>query len=180
MIYVYLFWVFFKIGLFGFGGGMAMISLIRMEVVDHYAWLTASQFADLLAISQVTPGPISVNTATFIGYTQAGIVGSLVATAALVLPNLILMVIVLKYYLAHRDSKYMRSVMSILLPVVAGLILAAALMMCKDGIFTNVTTVGIFVVVLVLNLFTKVNPILLIVMSAVVGYLINNSLPVAI
>ncbi len=180
MIYFLLFWVFFKIGVFGFGGGMAMISLIRMEVVDHYAWLTASQFADLLAISQVTPGPISINTATFIGYTQAGIVGSLVATAALVLPNLILLALVLKYFLAHRASRVARSVMSFLLPVVSGLILSAALMMCSSDIFSNVFTMLVFVVVLSVNLLTRVNPIFLILLSALAGYLMSISFPVAI
>lgn len=180
MIYFLLFWVFFKIGVFGFGGGMAMISLIRMEVVDHYAWLSASQFADLLAVSQVTPGPISVNTATFIGYTQAGIAGSLVATAALILPNFILLALVLRFYLARRDSRVSRSVLSFLLPVVSGLIISAALMMCSSDIFSSVFTMLVFAAVLSVNLLTRVNPILLILFSALAGYLMSISFPVAI
>ena len=73
MIYLQLFWVFFKIGLFGFGGGYTMVSMIRMEVVDNYTWMSAAQYADLLALSQMTPGPISINAATYVGFTQAGI-----------------------------------------------------------------------------------------------------------
>ncbi len=171
MIYFFLFWVFFKIGLFGFGGGMAMISLIKMEVVDHYAWLSGAAFSDLLAISQMTPGPISINTATFVGFTQGGVLGSLVATLGLVLPNVLVMVLVLRYYMAHRDSKYMKNMMRLLLPVVTGLILSAAIMLCTPDNFTNVVSFLIFGVCLLSNLFFKTNPILLIVASGLVGWL---------
>ena len=96
MIYLQLFWVFLKIGLFGFGGGYAMLSMFQFEVVDHYQWMTSQEFADMVAISQMTPGPISINVATYAGYTVAGFAGSLIATFSIVLPSLILLFFVLK------------------------------------------------------------------------------------
>ena len=105
MIFLLLFYTFFKIGLFGFGGGYAMLSLIQGEVVTRYGWLTTSQFTDIVAISQMTPGPIGINSATYVGYTAlvnagyspaVGILGSLMATVAVVLPSFILMLTVTK------------------------------------------------------------------------------------
>ena len=87
MIYLQLLWVFVKIGVLGFGGGYAMLSLIQHEVVDHYAWMSTTDFADMVAISQMTPGPISINLATYVGYTTAGFGGSLLASFALCLPS---------------------------------------------------------------------------------------------
>ena len=89
MIYLQLFWAYLKIGIFGFGGGYAMLSMIQFEIVDHYGWMTVEEFADMVALSQMTPGPVSINIATYIGYTVGGIFGSLVATAAIVLPSLL-------------------------------------------------------------------------------------------
>ena len=83
MVLLKLFYVFFKIGMLGFGGGYAMLSLIQFEVVDHYAWATLGEFSDMLAISQMTPGPVSINTATYVGYAVAGLPGAVVATIAL-------------------------------------------------------------------------------------------------
>ena len=103
MIFLYLFLTFFEIGLFGFGGGYGMLSLIQNETVEHWHWLTSSQFTDIVAISQMTPGPIGINSATYCGYTAVvnagysapiGILGSFVATFALVLPSLILMILI--------------------------------------------------------------------------------------
>ena len=84
-MYLKLFWSFFKIGLFGFGGGYGMISMIQFDVVDKNGWMTNSEFADILALSQMTPGPISINCATYIGYNQGGIIGAIFTTFALCL-----------------------------------------------------------------------------------------------
>lgn len=106
MIFLQLFYTFFKIGLFGFGGGYAMLSMIQGEVVTRYGWLTAQEFTDIVAISQMTPGPIGINSATYVGYTTLveagysagiGILGSCIATFAVVLPSFILMLTISKF-----------------------------------------------------------------------------------
>ena len=103
-----LFYTFFKIGLFGFGGGYAMISMIQGEVVTRYEWLSSSDFTDIIAISQMTPGPIGINSATYVGYTAmvnagyshaAGILGSTVATFSVVLPSFILMIFISRFFI---------------------------------------------------------------------------------
>ena len=98
MIYLQLFWTYLKIGIFGFGGGYAMLSMIQFEVVDNHSWMTIEEFADIVALSQMTPGPVSINIATFIGYTGGGLWGSMVATAAIVMPSLRLLVFVLRFF----------------------------------------------------------------------------------
>jgi chromate transporter len=108
LLYLKLFYSFIKIGLFGFGGGYAMISLIQGEIVNRYGWLTSGEFTDIVAISQMTPGPIGINSATYVGYTtvlNAGygpfwaVLGSMTATLAVVLPSLILMIVISKYFI---------------------------------------------------------------------------------
>lgn len=173
MIYLQLFWVFFRIGLFGFGGGYAMISMIRMEVVDNYQWMTAAEFADLLAISQMTPGPISINAATFVGYTEAGVLGSIMATISLCLPSILLMVLVLKLFFKHKDSDYVKKPMSYMMPVVAGLIIGAGILMCDRETFTSWLSFVIFAGTIVAHYFYKTNPILLILISGILGWLYN-------
>ncbi len=170
MLYLELFWVFFRIGLFGFGGGYGMVSMIRMDVVDNYQWMDAAEFADLLAVSQMTPGPISINTATFVGFTQGGVLGSVVATLALCLPSVMLMVLVLSFYFKHKESEYVKKPMSFLQPVVAGLIIAAAILMCNRETFSSWLSFVIFGGTVVAQYFYKVNPILLIVIAGVMGW----------
>ena len=171
MLFLQLFWVFFKIGLFGFGGGYTMVSMIRMEVVDEYQWLTAGEYADLLAMSQMTPGPISINTATFVGFTQGGILGSIVATFALCLPSILLMAFVISLFFKHKESPYVKKPMELMTPVVAGLIISAALMMCDTESFSSVWSYGIFIATIAANYFFKINPILLIIVSGFLGWI---------
>lgn len=171
MIYLQLFWVFFKIGLFGFGGGYTMVSMIRMEVVDDYQWMTASEYADLLALSQMTPGPISINTATFVGFTQGSVLGSIVATFALILPSLLLMALVIALFFKHKESPFVKKPMEFMTPMVAGLIISAALMMCDKESFTSWLSFVIFGGTVAAQYFWKTNPILLIVISGVLGWL---------
>ena len=109
MIFLYLFYTFFKIGLFGFGGGYAMLSMIQGEVVTRYGWVSSQEFTDIVAISQMTPGPIGINAATYVGFTSTGSVwGSIIATFAVVLPSFILMLTISKFFLNTRNHPVRR------------------------------------------------------------------------
>ena len=135
MIYLQLFLSFLKIGLFGFGGGLAIFSLIQHEV-EKYGWMTQEEFVDILAISQVTPGPIGINCATYVGYTATGNVwGSLLATIAIVIPSLVIMLSICKVYFVI-SSRFQRNIyftrtMHMLRLSVLGMIGAAALLLIK-------------------------------------------------
>lgn len=138
MIFLYLFYTFCKIGLFGFGGGYAMLSMIQGEVVTRYNWISASEFTDIIAISQMTPGPIGINSATYVGYTavlNAGyneswaIFGSCIATFAVVFPSFILMVIISRFFLKYQKHPVVEAVFKGLRPAVVGLLAAAALVL---------------------------------------------------
>ena len=170
-----LFYTFFKIGLFGFGGGYAMISMIQGEVVTRYEWLSSSDFTDIIAISQMTPGPIGINSATYVGYTAmvnagyshaAGILGSTVATFSVVLPSFILMIFIA-----------VEAVFNGLRPGVVGLLAAAALVLMNGENFGTDTYQVVISILLFIGCFIasnryKVNPILLIVCSGILGYFI--------
>ncbi len=177
MVYLQLLYVFFKIGLLGFGGGYAMLSLIQFEVVDHFNWMTITEFSDMLAISQMTPGPVSINTATYVGYSVAGVPGAIVATVSLCLPSVFLMYLVIRFLFKNKDNRYVQYIMSGLRPVLGGLILAAALMLMNKENFSDFglgehnLSVIIFVVSFVALHFFKVNPMWLIAGSALLGVL---------
>ena len=173
MIYLQLFLSYLKIGFFGFGGGYAMLSLIQNEIVEQRGWLTATQFADIVAVSQITPGPIAINSATYIGYTVAGFWGSVVATLAVSLPAMTLMILITRFYLRLRSNRYVAGAMSAMRPVVIGMIGAAALLLIfphqsDDPNFIDAWSWVLFAATLVASA-RKVNPILLIILSAVAG-----------
>lgn len=173
MTLLHLFLSYLKIGFFGFGGGYAMLSLIHSEVVVHNEWLTNGEFSDIVAISQMTPGPIAINSATYIGYEVAGIWGSIVATIAVCLPALTIMMLLTRFLLKLHDNPYVKGVVSGMKPVVIGMIMAAALLLIfphsDDGrSFIDGWSWVIFILTLILSA-RKVNPILLIVLSAVMG-----------
>ncbi len=199
MIYLQLFWVYIQIGLFGFGGGYAMLSLIQNEVVYKYGWLTNQQFTDIVAVSQVTPGPIGINSATYIGYVVTGgnILGSLLATTAVMLPSFILCLIISRSFQAFRSNRYVDAAFLGIRPASVGLIAAAALMlMIQPGLWTLLTlpagmpiTVDNIIVtenfidyrsfiifaVTGLVLYKKwVHPILLIVLAGIAGVLLYS------
>ena len=192
MLYLALFISFFKIGLFGFGGGLAILSLIQMEVESH-AWMTQSEFVDIVAVSQVTPGPIGINCATYVGYTVGGIWGSMLATFAIVLPSLIIMMAICKaYFWLNRKFKgnpYFEQTLRMLRFAVIGLIASAALLLIQPTNFIDSTSWIIFAVVafftvlpnfvskdrspFVIRLSSIIShPILLIVLSGIAGYLV--------
>lgn len=172
MIYFQLLYTFFKIGLFSFGGGYAMLSLIQDEVVGAHQWMSHGEFADIVAISQMTPGPISINCATYIGYTTTGSpFGSALATLGLIAPSIILMLIASIFIYKLRGNRYLKNVLRAMRPIVIGLILSAAFLLYNEENFIDIYSYIIFAVSLVLA-FMKINPLFIIVLSGVAGCLI--------
>ena len=196
MLYLQLFISFFKIGLFGFGGGMAIFSLIQLEVVGH-GWLTPEEVVDIMAVSQVTPGPIGINCATYVGYTIGGFWGSVLATSALVLPSLIIMLSICKAYFwlskRFQGNPYFEQTLRMLRFTVIGLIAAAALMLIKPTNFIDTTSWIIFAIVAFFTILPEFikkeikifnfqfsifnslsHPILLILLAGLAGYCIYS------
>ena len=176
MIYLQLFLSYLKIGFFGFGGGYAMLSLIQNEIVVQNQWLTNAEFTDIVAISQMTPGPIAINSATYIGYSIAGFWGSVVATIAVCLPALTLMILITKFFLILQSNRYVKAAMSGMRIIIISMIGSAALLLMfptsNDGrSFIDHWSWIIFGVTIFAS-YKKVNPILLIVLSAIVGIVI--------
>ena len=188
--FLQLFGTFFLIGLFNFGGGGAMISLIQSKVVTEFGWISQGQFTDIVAISQTTPGPIGINCATYVGYEVgngfggllAGIAGSATATFALVLPSFIIFWGIIAIYKKYQGTPLFGNVMGGLRPVVAGLIGAAALILMFDlgfdGVeilrenFPDLTSWAILAASVAASLFFKVNPIILILAGGLLGFII--------
>lgn len=194
MLYLQLFISFLKIGLFGFGGGLAILSLIQHEVESH-GWMTQEQFVDIVAVSQVTPGPIGINCATYVGYTATSSVwGSLFATTAIIIPSLVIMLLICKayFYISARfqHNIYFIRTMHTLRLSVLGLIGAAALALMTPVSFIDWRSWLIFAVactLTILPIFIKKStnslksalnilshPILLIILAGVAGYLIYS------
>ena len=170
MIYLKLFFTFFKIGLFNFGGGYAMISFIQNEVVFKQAWLSTAQFTDIVAVSQVTPGPVGINMATYTGYTATGdFWGALVATCAVCLPSCLLMLLISKYFLKYQHSRSVEGVFSGLRPAVIGLIAAAALVLCNSENFIDFTSVLLFAIAFLAVWKLKAGPVAVLVVSGIIG-----------
>ena len=173
MIYLTLFWIYLKIGLLGFGGGYAMISLIQYEVVEHYAWVSSEEFADIIAISQMTPGPIGINSATYIGYTATGNVwGALIATFAVMLPSFVLLTLVGRLLIKHKENAYLKGIFVGLRPVMVGLVAAAALLLMTKETFIDYKAILIATAAFVLVYFVRMHPIWVIVLSGVAGFLL--------
>lgn len=188
MIYLKLIWSYLKIGFFGFGGGYAMLALIENEIVTP-GWISEQTFTDIVAISQMTPGPIGINSATYIGYVAPmmsspalnspfwGILGSIICTLVVVLPSFVLVRYAGHYIMRHRNSVVLKGIFSGLRPVVVGLIASAALLLMNKANFGTATADVVKSVILCasalcLSLFTKIHPILLIVAAGVIGLLI--------
>ena len=189
MIFLHLFITFLQIGLFGFGGGYGMLSLIQGEVVHHWHWMSTAEFTDIVAISQMTPGPIGINSATYCGYTaihNAGmsegmaILGSATATFALVLPSFILMILISRLFMKYMHTQAVQAVFSGLRPAVVGLLAAATLLLCTAENFSTPgenpwqfwISVFLFVATFVGTKVFKVNPIKMILMAGFAGLLL--------
>ena len=180
MIYLQLFWAFFLIGLFGFGGGYAILSLIEHEVMAH-GWMSLGEFTDIGAISQMTPGPIGINSATYTGFTAcqtAGmseafcVLGSVVATSAIILPSLVIMLIICRIYLRMKDNRWVEGSLKTLRVAVIGLSAAAALMLMTPENFIDGWSYVLFALVFLGTLLLKMHPILLICIAGAMGYFI--------
>lgn len=189
MIFWKLFYTFCKIGLFNFGGGYAMIALIQNEVVEKQGWMTMSEFTDIVATSQITPGPIGINVATYAGYTAVvnagydpiwGVAGAFLASFSVILLPLILMLLVSSFILKHKEHIVVKSIMSVLKLTVIGLIAAAAALLISPETFGSYTesplqlflSIGLFAAAFIASLKWKVSPILQIVIAGVVGFLV--------
>lgn len=177
MVYLQLFYAFFKIGLFGFGGGAAMIPLIQFELVERYGWITSAEFANMVAASQMTPGPIGINCATYAGYLASGnVFGAALATFAVVLPSFIIMLLVAKALTKFKNNRYVEGAMQGLRPVIVGLIAAAALLLMNEENFgencADYVSWIIFAAAFVGLQFLKIHPIVIILLAAVVGLII--------
>lgn len=169
MIYIQLFLCFFQIGLFSFGGGYAAMPLIQGQVVSLHGWLSMTEFTDLITISQMTPGPIAVNSATFVGIKIAGIPGAIAATAGCILPSCIIVTLLAKIYLKYRNLTVLQGVLSSLRPAVVAMIASAGISILLSAFWgnassillenTNWSLVAIFVISVLLLKKYKMNPI---------------------
>ncbi len=181
-----LFYTFLKVGLFSFGGGYGMLSVIQGEVVTRHAWLTSAEFTDIVAISQMTPGPIGINSATYVGYTAAmnatgspavAVAGSLLASLAVMLPSFAIMLTISRYFMKYSKSASVESVFKALRPAVVGLIASAALLLMTVENFGSptestlqfVVSVLLFVGAFVAALRYKVSPILIVIAAGAFG-----------
>ncbi|MDE7125892.1 MAG: chromate transporter [Muribaculaceae bacterium] len=188
MIFLRLIWSYLKIGLFGFGGGYAMLALIENEIVGH-GWITEQMFTDIVAVSQMTPGPIGINSATYIGYVAPmhssevfsspfwGILGSVVCTLAVVVPSYILVINTAHIIARHKDSVIVKGIFAGLRPVVVGLIASAALLLMNSANFGDnayQVTVGIIIcaAAFIAVYFAKIHPIAVICAAGLVGLLV--------
>lgn len=178
MIYLELFWSFLKIGLFSFGGGYAAMPLIQEQVVSSHDWLSMAEFTDLITISQMTPGPIAINSATFVGIKIAGIPGALVSTIGCILPSCIIVMLIAKLYLKYRTVNMLQSVLNSLRPAVVAMIASAGISVLITAFWgsaelislagTNWILVIIFAACVVLLRKFRMNPILVMVLAGIV------------
>ncbi|MBQ4622033.1 MAG: chromate transporter [Bacteroidaceae bacterium] len=191
MLFLQLFYTFFKIGLFGFGGGYAMLSMIQGEVVTRYGWITPTEFTDIVAISQMTPGPIGINSATYVGYTAIvnagyapwmGVLGSATATGAVVLPSFLLMLTISRLLLKHKNHPTVTAIFSGLRPAVVGLLAAAALLLMNSENFGHWATSPLQFTISILLFIAaflgvkvfKLSPILIILLAGAAGGIIYS------
>lgn len=169
MIFLRLFWAFFQIGLFSFGGGYAAMPLIQEQVVHLYHWIDLSTFTDLITISQMTPGPIAINSSTFVGQTVAGLPGALVATLGCVLPSCLIVSTLAYLYVKYKNIDLMQKILAYLRPAVVAMIGISGISILISSFFTNsVVALGairyhaliVFVICIVLLRKFKMNPVL--------------------
>lgn len=173
IVYWQLFYAYTKIGIFGFGGGYAMLSLIQHEVVDKYHWLSLAEFTDVIAISQMTPGPIGINSATYIGYTVTGNVwGAILATVAVSLPSFLMVLAISVFFGKFRQNRYVCAAFTGLRPVTIGLIAAAALVLMNGDNFIDYKSMLIFVAAFLLSWKFNVHPILMICLAGFAGLIL--------
>lgn len=190
MIYLYLFLEFLKVGLFTFGGGYAMIPLVK-EVVLSHGWMDEAHFLDMIGLSEVTPGPIAINMATFVGSEQGGIFGSIIATIGVVLPSFIIMLLISMLLKKFMKNRFVQSSLNGIKWVAVALISSSAIILFSDVLFpysyqngslsfsVNFTMIKIFVLIIAFYFLYKIifkkkaSPIIVIIISAVIGLAVN-------
>lgn len=177
MIYLELFLSFLEVGLFSIGGGYAAIPIIQNQVVEKYAWLSLNEFTDLITIAEMTPGPIAVNSATFVGIKIAGILGAIVSTLAVILPSLFIVSILANLYFKYRNIDFMQKILGILRPVIVALIASAGLAILINAIYAeskiNFISLSLFILCFISIRKTKINPILAMLSCGVLYTIIN-------
>ena len=181
MIFFQLFYTFFFIGMFTIGGGYAMLTLIQHQVVTVHGWISAEAFTDIIAISQMTPGPIGINSATYIGYSviQAMgyspalcVAGSFLATSAVVLPSFLITYWICRLYARLKANPVFAGVLKSFKPMVIGLLAAATLVLITPSTFPDYISWIIFAAAFAITMWAKASPILTIVLAGIAGYLI--------
>ena len=168
MILIRLFFEFFKVGLFTFGGGYAMIPLIQKDIVEGHHWLTMEQFTDIVAIAEMTPGPIAVNSATFVGYKVAKLWGALVSTLGVVLPSFLVIWAIASIFLSFQDNPIVQAAFKGLRPAVLGMIIVAALSIGYISISGFKSIIIVLGVILGVSVF-KLHPIIVFILSGIIG-----------
>ncbi len=185
MIYLQLFWSFLQIGLFSIGGGYAAMPLIQSQVVELHPWLTMTQFTDIMTIAEMTPGPIAINSATFVGIQVAGLPGALVATVGCVFPSCVIVLILAYVYYRFRGLTMVQGVLSGLRPAVVAMIASAGISIIITAFFSqgqislntsdvNFISVFIFAAALFVLRKWKLNPIWVMAGSGVLGVLLYS------
>lgn len=182
MIYLQLFWSFLQIGLFSVGGGYAAIPLIQNNVVTGHRWLTMNEFTNLVTIAEMTPGPIAVNSATFVGVRIAGIPGAIAATFGCILPSFVIVSLLAFIYYRYKNVSVLQSVLSSLRPTVVALIASAGVSILQaavfDGAVTGIETINwigltLFIIAFVILRKLKWNPVLVMGLCGISGLLVN-------
>jgi chromate transporter len=166
------FFVFFKIGLFTFGGGYAMIPIMQQEIIHVQGWMQTTEFLDIVGLAEMTPGVIAVNMATFLGYRlSGGIMGGLIATLGVILPSSVIVFVISLFFQRFRESLYVKRALEFIRPVVIGLIASAAFLLFREAVM-DVAGVFIALGAFYLSAFRKVNPIFILVGMGLVGLLV--------
>ena len=171
MIYLQLFWTFFKIGLFTFGGGYAMVPLFEHEIVTRHAFMAAADFANLIGLAQVTPGPIGFNSATYVGMAQGGLAGSVIASLGVMVPSIVISLVVAIFLRKAADAKWMKLLMQGVRPCVVGIIGAAVIFFAKTAICWQGAVIFALVVFIRWK-WAKLNPIWSLAASAFLGWVL--------
>ena len=175
-IIIKIFLSFLKIGAFSFGGGYAMLPLIQREIVNNHNWITYREFIDIIGISQMTPGPIAINSATFVGFKVSGILGSIYATLGVVSFSFILVSIANHYIVKFKESYIMKAALAGMRPALIGLIISVFLSLGKES-YTDIKSVVIGFIILELLFTNKLHPILVIIISGLLGIVFYGLIP---
>lgn len=194
MIFLQLFLVFSKIGIVGFGGGYAMLSLIQDDVVNKHGWLSSAEFTDIVAVSQMTPGPLGINMATYVGYTsvlnagyptELAMLGSLLATLSILWLPFILMIVVSRFLLKHKESPIIKSIFAGLRPTIVGLVAAAALVLMnaenfgapRTALLQFVVSLILFALAFISVYHFKVSPLKILALAGIFGMVFYSVFP---